>query len=548
LQALADYSIETGCLAIKMDADFDSLVDHWGMGRFQLLVTMSIASTQLTLGWSSLHLTFAGRTPDFTCLDVGENEKTALLAAGNASMNVCETNGTRCLGYDFDDDGVSSVIPEWNLVCDLRWVVPMFTLLQLLGVLAGAVVAGQLSDAFGRRMTLYPFMLQHIIFNFLAAYSSSWAMFAVTRFFVGVGIGAINVVVLPYSVEFLPARWRPLMAITPWRAISVGLFAGAALLLDDWSNLHLACCLFSVPPLIFCVCVPESIRWLAVRGRIKEAGAVLTKISRFNRRSLPDNAKSFLERILQKEKELHGKGRCYSYIDIFNSRQTAKRSLILCFMWFALASANYITPPDASPLSKDVFINLFWLELVEIPAKITSFLLTNKIGRRWSTLVFYSLTTLATFGCLLTRLTAFDDVGGTWRMGMSLTARLVAGASLSCVQTWGTELYPTVTRSLGYGFSNLGARIADVAFFFILSLDQSLLTISYIIVTIFLALSAILAVLLPETKDAALVDSIDSLRHYKDDDNAESRKPLYYKEEEADASSSPRPAAATSQV
>lgn len=84
-------------------------------------------------------------------------------------------------------------IPQWNLICDMDWVKSAVTSVQMCGVLLGALLAGQMGDLFGRKKTLYVFVLEHAVLNFVAAFSVSWQMFAACRFFIGVGIGKLTV-------------------------------------------------------------------------------------------------------------------------------------------------------------------------------------------------------------------------------------------------------------------------------------------------------------------------------------------------------------------
>ncbi|CAL1525829.1 unnamed protein product [Lymnaea stagnalis] len=173
------------------------------MGKFQWLVTICIASAQFTMGWSMLQMSFASMVPDYTCIvDGGENDTTF-----NDTLNVCHINGTECSRYLFPGS-VRTAASEWGLVCDLKWVKATVTSIQMAGVFLGALISGQISDLFGRRKTLYSFVLAHILLNGIAAFSASWIMFAVMRFFIGISIGAILVVVFPFSIEFLPIKWR----------------------------------------------------------------------------------------------------------------------------------------------------------------------------------------------------------------------------------------------------------------------------------------------------------------------------------------------------
>ncbi|CAL1525828.1 unnamed protein product [Lymnaea stagnalis] len=484
---------------------FESLIDELGgMGKFQWCVALCIVSSQFTMGWSMLQMSFASMVPDYTCI-IGEGGNDTTF---NDTLNVCDVNGTKCSRYLFRGS-VQTVTSEWALLCDYKWVKATVTSIQMAGVFLGALVAGQLSDLYGRKKALYAFVVEHIVFNLIAAFSTSWIMFAVMRFFIGIGIGAVVVVVFPFSMEFLPLKWRPLLSILPSWTLGVAFFSAAALLLKNWSYLHIACAICSIPSAATFFFVPESIRWLAVHGRIQEAEAVCGRIARLNGKPLPSKTCHILEEIERNEKEQRKNGRQYSYIDIFRGWKMVRVSLSLFCFWFTMSTIFYGISFGVSSLSGNMYLNIFLLAIIELPLQTLTILFNNKIGRRWSSLAFFGSSAFISLGCILAQLYASDESRGAWINGLSLTEKMLIGAAWSCVMTWGSELYPTVTRNLGYSFSNVGARVGGIVSPFIINLEKDTITRSYTIMTVILAVSTFLMCFVPETKDTLLKDSLD---------------------------------------
>ncbi|XP_005094003.1 solute carrier family 22 member 16-like [Aplysia californica] len=482
---------------------FEDLIDELGgMSKFQVLVVFCIVSCQFTIGWSMLQMSYAGMIPDFTCLQDGVNHT----FSANETLNVCSVNGTSCSGYVFhgSDD---TVISEWDLVCDRKWVKATITSVQMCGVLVGALLAGQMGDVFGRRSSLYFFVLMHITFNFIAAFSTSWVMFAALRFFIGIGIGAIVVVVFPYPMEFLPIKWRPLLSIIPSWTLGVALFSVSALILKNWSHLHIACGVLSIPSLLGWGFVPESIRWLATKGRLKEAEEIFVKMARLNRKTLPENTQFVLQQIMLKEREARDKGRKYSYIDIFRGWRMTKITLVVTFFWFCMALSFYGISFGVASLSGSLYLNIFLLGVLEIPVQTSTFFFNNKFGRQKTSLFFFAITCVSCLGCLLAYLFAPDGIRGPAINGLSLTAKMMVGSAWSCIQTWGSELYPTVTRNLGYGFTNTGARIGGIVAPFVIDLDNRV-ALSYAVMSGLFLACVFLVFALEETKGKALEDSL----------------------------------------
>ncbi|GFR66115.1 solute carrier family 22 member 8 [Elysia marginata] len=206
------------------------------------------------------------------------------------------TNSSQCTNFRFLGPYMT-VTEEWTLVCDRNWVRSTLISVQMTGMLLGCLVAGQLGDQFGRRRVLNAYTLGHALVNIGAAFTNSWQLFAVTRFLIGAGIGGIITIAFPYGLEFLPLKWRPFTATFPFWGAGVAIFTGVAYFLPDWRNLHLALGILNIPCLIGYWKTPESIRWLAAKGKKDEAEAVLQKMADTNGKPLPPHTGELLETV-----------------------------------------------------------------------------------------------------------------------------------------------------------------------------------------------------------------------------------------------------------
>jgi sugar porter (SP) family MFS transporter len=155
----------------------------------------------------------------------------------------------------------------------------------LVGAILGALCASWLSNAAGRRPTL---LITACIFTagaLLTAFSPTLPVFVFWRLVVGVSIGLAASVVPAYISEIAPARWRGLMVTLYQLAITIGIaisywvdlaFAHAGL---GWPPMF---AIAAVPSAIFLIAMlfnPETPRWLASRGRWKEADEVLSRVT-----------------------------------------------------------------------------------------------------------------------------------------------------------------------------------------------------------------------------------------------------------------------------
>ena len=110
----------------------------------------------------------------------------------------------------------------------------------MFGVLVGAAATGHIADLIGRKPTFFATIVLLIVLNVIAYFSSSWQMFAVMRFLIGVACGGYLTVYFTYIVEFVGSKWRTLIVAIPAWSLEVGLFGVAAWLIRDWALLHIA--------------------------------------------------------------------------------------------------------------------------------------------------------------------------------------------------------------------------------------------------------------------------------------------------------------------
>jgi MFS transporter, putative metabolite:H+ symporter len=163
-----------------------------------------------------------------------------------------------------------------------------------IGSILGALVFGGLADAWGRKTLM-------IVGTFICAVaagliglvpSGSWQIFAILRFFVGVGLTAGVTPSLTILVELTPTRSRTLL--TSFYIV----FASAGGLLASSTSAALLAALgwrgvamLGVSPALVGILiwrfVPESVRWLAAKGRFADARAEVAKHLDLPLRSVP---------------------------------------------------------------------------------------------------------------------------------------------------------------------------------------------------------------------------------------------------------------------
>jgi MFS transporter, SP family, arabinose:H+ symporter len=164
----------------------------------------------------------------------------------------------------------------------------------LWGTILGAMFGGLPGDRYGRRLSLVITGVLYLVSALGCAFAWDWYSFVFARFIGGLGVGASSVLGPMYIAEIAPADKRGRL---------VGLFQFNivfGILLAYFSNYAIGTMGFgdaewrwklgveAIPAAVFCVAlfaIPESPRWLAKQGRMREAEDVLRSTGDANYRA-----------------------------------------------------------------------------------------------------------------------------------------------------------------------------------------------------------------------------------------------------------------------
>ena len=150
----------------------------------------------------------------------------------------------------------------------------------LVGVLVGALLAGSVGDILGRRKVMLFAYAWFSIGMGITALTTSTTSFGLMRFVTGLGVGALVATTGALVAEYAPKGKKNLCNAIVYSGVPLGsLFAaGLAILLlplIGWRGMFLlgALPVITLLPLAYFK-MPESVAWLASRGRLAEARAI----------------------------------------------------------------------------------------------------------------------------------------------------------------------------------------------------------------------------------------------------------------------------------
>src|SRR5215469_2027360 len=176
---------------------------------------------------------------------------------------------------------LAAVASEWHLTYGQSAVI-LYS--GGVGAIVGAIVFGAFSDAWGRKQ-------QMVIGTFICAISAgliafvpegNWWLFAVLRFFVGVGLTAAVTPSLTVVVELTPTRHRTIATSFYVVFASAGgflapLISAALLGPFGWRGVAVVGFGAAVIGVLVWLFTPESVRWLTAKGRFAEARAEVAR-------------------------------------------------------------------------------------------------------------------------------------------------------------------------------------------------------------------------------------------------------------------------------
>lgn len=157
---------------------------------------------------------------------------------------------------------------------------------SLIGTVLGALVIGGPAQRYGRRKVLFAIAVLYFLSAVGCAVTSLWEGFVFFRFLGGIAVGASSVVGPMYISEISPASARGRLAGAFQLNIVAGILAAyltnyllsGAGGTDSWRYML---GIMAVPAVVFYGLlwwIPESPRWLAVKGRTAEAGRVFNQL------------------------------------------------------------------------------------------------------------------------------------------------------------------------------------------------------------------------------------------------------------------------------
>ncbi|KAM4726374.1 organic cation/carnitine transporter 2-like isoform 2-T2 [Anableps anableps] len=520
--------------------DYDEETAFLGQIGPYFWVTFFLLNTVfISTGFNGLYIIFAGAAPKHSCLipdvNLTEDWRNAIIpfttVGGEEVQSQCsrynlavvknlsdkgyiparDVNLTNlpqegCLdGWSYSKDVYqSTIVTEWNLVCDNQWKVPFASSTLFVGYLFGSLISGQLSDRFGRKKVVFMSLGAQSLSVLLQSFSQSWRIFCVMFLFVGASQISIYISAFVLGTELLSKTMRVLFTTLgaflfycigymtlPWIAYGI----------RDWRTLLAVLSATSVVYIPLWWFIPESPRWLITQGRMREAEVIVRDAARKNKVQAPS--------VIFKESQVEEipPGKKYTMLDVLKSSKLRCITLMCLLLWMAINIGYFGLSLNTSNLSGNPFLNCFLSAITEVPAYIVSTCLLRKCPRR----VILS-TFLVIGGGVLLLIQFIPDTLHYVALALEMTGKFGFTMAFTIVYIYTAEIYPTVLRNVGMGMCSSAARIGSITAPYVIYLGTYNKVLPYILMGSLTIASSVVNFFLPETFNKDLPETVEQMQ------------------------------------
>ncbi|XP_013411584.1 solute carrier family 22 member 5 [Lingula anatina] len=274
----------------------------------------------------------------------------------------------------------STVVSEFDLTCENAWQLSTCNSVFFGGKLVALLVAGVMSDRFGRRPVFLVSVILLAASGISLAFAPNMAVFSVLYVIQGASDASMYMTLYTMGMEFVGPSKRKITGLFMTVCFGLGhsLLAIEAYLLPNWRHLALVASSPGVICIFFWFFLSESVRWLLARGRHEEAKKIVNKVAVVNKVKLEE---ATLERLFTEGDE-EKKTSTHTPIDLLRTWNRAKLTIIIIICWLINDLCYYGLALHAQGLGGSIYLNFALLGAADIPGHIVGMFILDKVGRR----------------------------------------------------------------------------------------------------------------------------------------------------------------------
>uniref|UniRef100_A0A0A1XPC6 Organic cation transporter 1 n=1 Tax=Zeugodacus cucurbitae TaxID=28588 RepID=A0A0A1XPC6_ZEUCU len=423
---------------------------------------------------------------------------------------------TTCdFGWEYNTSEVwSSIVIDFDLVCD-KDIYPTIGLSALnVGGPIGVYLFGLLNDRMGRRTSYFTCLATLLFGSFLTSISRDFWTWAGSRVIVGLTIPAVYQIPFIISLELVGESYRSFVTVMTCTFYTSGimLLSLVTYIERDWVKLSLYTSVPFILYFLYIFIMPESPRWLLMRGRLQEALQVLEKMAKVNGRELPKIIKTNLEVQIAQNKASNKNTVNVGVFDLFRTPNMRLKTILITLSWFANETVYLGLSYYGPSLGNDQYFSFFLSAAVELPSYVCCWYLMDTFGRRWPLSLSMILGGAA---CVIT--VSIPEEAVTETLVVYLISKALLSASFLIIYPFAGELYPTQVRGIGIGASSYIGGLGLIVIPFVTYLGRDNLKLPLVIMGIISIIGGLTSLRLPETLHARLPQTLEEGENFGKD-------------------------------
>jgi putative MFS transporter len=375
------------------------------------------------------------------------------------------------------------------------------------GMIAGAYTGGMVADLFGRRRVFMWSLAMYSIFTFVIPFATDMYQLMVVRVLGGWGMGAMTDSITTYITEYYPSRIRGKMtAVIFGFGAGLGSGFGASVVYRSlgitwgwqWLFYFLGGTAVTVY-ILYLLFLPESARWLQVRGRWDEAERILEKIESQIHPHLMDQYRRDVSTYAARVPSVAQEKEKMSMRDILGPMYRRRTAVLWQYYFFMMGTAwplNMWVPSVmisaygaelGSTIMMVIYLGSFFGNMIAVA-------ICERLGRK-NTMVLglaFAGAMMIVFGQVLQSALLAAVMGMLYQVGI--------GVQVAQGYAYAQELFPTRARASafasGTGMGRIGMSVFPIVFGMLMSTVGAswVLTLSGVLALISIGIVAVFGV------------------------------------------------------
>ena len=467
-------------------------------------------------GYAAFHMLqypFVSFNVDFSCSFIPSSEfevtRSHFTPSTNLSNSCPDHDISQCDDLYFYTVQRSSIVSEWELVCDKATSAKMTMSAFMTGVMIGAFVLGKFADNYGRKTCMTVTTIGIIVFNTVSAVVPNYKLYLLTKLVVGFFQAGFILASFVLVNELVGASKRTLVGVAfqSFFAFFIVVISALAYQLQHWRQLTMAISALGAPLLAINLLIPESPRWLLSKNKNKEAIKVVEGIAAGNGKVFTDKMRVSLEHDTGAVSDVVDVKVSEGLSDLFRDRHLTCATLIQIYSWFVNSAAYYgLTLAAGSAGSGDLYTATALSGAVEIPAYLLTYWLLGVAGRKLTLCL-----AMVTGGGACLAIQLLSALAPALIQSLALLGKLCLASSFAVVYIHSGEIFPTTVRNSSMGLMSVAARVGGIMAPFIVSLGEFIPHLQFTVLGLMSLLAGLLNLRLPETAGSQLPDTISDL-------------------------------------